>query len=116
VAERLAARLRAKPGFGLLGLVGPDGDPHLAWLDLLWGPRFDREQALLLAARQPQVDGARLLAAGERFDAMARDQQQRLRRLIVRHRILSQRRAAPERTQPPRGAWREAAGLGALAS
>lgn len=85
MAERLAARLKAEPGFGLLGLVGPDGDPHLAWLDLLWGPRFDREQALLLAARQPALDGARLLAAGERFDAMGRAEQQRLRRLIVRH-------------------------------
>ncbi len=112
MAERLAARLKAEPA---LRLLDPEGDPHLAWLDLLWGPRFDREQALQLVARQPALDGAHLLAAGERFDTLGRTEQQRLRRLIVRHRFLSQRRAAPELTQPPRGAWRAAAGLGALA-
>jgi len=87
VAERLAARLKAEPALRLLGLVGPDGDPHLAWLDLLWGPRFDREQALQLVARQPALDGAHLLSAGERFDTLGRADQQRLRRLIVRHRL-----------------------------
>jgi hypothetical protein len=87
VAERLAARLKAEPALNVLGLLGPEGDPHLAWLDLLWGPRFDREQALQLAARQPTLDSARLLAAGERFDTLGRAEQQRLRRLIVRHRL-----------------------------
>ena len=85
MAERLAARLKAEPA---LRLLGPEGDPHLAWLDLLWGPRFDREQALQMLARQPALDGARLLAAGERFDTLGRAEQQGRRRLIVRHHML----------------------------
>lgn len=75
-------------------LAGSD-DPHAELLTLLWGPRFDREHALRLWARlsqrQPVVAQPllpALLAAGERFDALDRGAQQRLRRLILRHRAL----------------------------
>ena len=93
MAERLAARLKAEPALNVLGLLGPEGDPHLAWLDLLWGPRFDHAAALDLAARQPQEPAAAALwqAAGQRFDALPAPLRQRLRRLIVRH----ARRALP---------------------
>ncbi len=72
-------------------------DPHAELLTLFWGPQFDREHALSLWARASQqrpVEAApllpQLLAVGERFDALARAEQQRLRRLILRHRELSQ--------------------------
>lgn len=84
VAERLAARLKTEPAMGLLAA---SADPHLDWLDLLWGPQFDRAAALGLAATRPGVDAAALLAAGQRFDALAAPTQQRLRQLIVRHRV-----------------------------
>lgn len=84
MAEPLAAALRREPA---LQLLRGDGDPHVDWLDLLWGPRFDRAAALDLAARRPALDAASLLRAGERFDALGREAQQRLRRLIVRHRV-----------------------------
>lgn len=83
VAERLAAPLRASRWPAL-----PVGDdPHVAWLDLLWGPRFDRAAALSLAAQQPAVPLQALLAAADRFDALDGGAQQRLRQLIVRHRL-----------------------------
>lgn len=82
VAERLAPRLKAEPG---LGLLADSPDPHLDWLDLLWGPRFDRAAALDLAARRPGLDAATLLDAGARFDALPGPARQQLRRLIVRH-------------------------------
>lgn len=84
VAERLASRLKAEPA---LALLAGSADPHLDWLDLLWGPCFDRGAALQLAAALPGLDAAALLAAGERFDALAPPERQRLRQLIVRHRI-----------------------------
>jgi hypothetical protein len=83
VAERLAGRLRANK---LPSLLGGD-DPHVAWLDLVWGPRFDRAAALDLAARQPAVDTPALLAAADRFDALDAPSQRQLRRLILRHRL-----------------------------
>ena len=82
VAERLAPRLKVEPW---LGLLADSPDPHLAWLDLLWGSRFDRAAALDLAARQPGLDMAMLLEAGERFDALPGPARQHLRRLIARH-------------------------------
>lgn len=84
VAERLASRLKAEPA---LALLAGSADPHVDWLDLLWGPRFDRAAALDLAATRPGLDAAALLSAGERFDALAASARQRLRRLIVRHRV-----------------------------
>lgn len=67
-------------------------DPHDELMSLVWGPRFDREHALGLVARQPGVAAESLpalLAAADRFDALKAGAQGRLRRLIVRHRALS---------------------------
>ena len=73
-------------------LAGAD-DPHAELLTLVWGPRFDREHALglwaRLSQRQPQLALPvlpQLLAAADRFDALAPPGQQRVRRLILRHR------------------------------
>ena len=69
-------------------LAGTD-DPHAELLALVWGPRFDREHALGLMARQPQ-HAARalpaLLEAADRFDALHASAQRRLRQMILRHR------------------------------
>ena len=77
-------------------LLADADDPHAELLTLFWGPQFDREHALALWARLSQrrpVEAApllpELLAVGDRFDAMDRVEQQRLRRLILRHRELS---------------------------
>lgn len=63
--------------------------PHEELLTLVWGPRFDREHALGLVARQPQ-HAARalpaLLEAADRFDALHAPAQRRLRQMILRHR------------------------------
>ena len=63
--------------------------PHEELLALVWGPRFDREHALGLVARQPQ-HAARalpaLLEAADRFDALHAPAQRRLRQMILRHR------------------------------
>ncbi len=76
-------------------LLADAEDPHAELLTLFWGPRFDREHALSLwarASRRQPVEAVpllpQLLAAGYRFDALAREDQQRLRRLILRHRAL----------------------------
>lgn len=71
-------------------LAGMD-DPHDELMSLVWGPRFDREHALGLLARQPQAAAhtlPALLAAADHFDALHAPAQGRLRRLIVRHRAL----------------------------
>jgi hypothetical protein len=77
-------------------LLADADDPHAELLTLFWGPQFDREHALALWARLSRrrpVEAApllpELLAVGDRFDAMDRAEQQRLRRLILRHRELS---------------------------
>ncbi len=71
-------------------------DPHDELLALVWGPRFDRQHALglwaRLSRRQPHAAVLTLpaiLSAADRFDGLDRPSQQRLRRLIVRHRALS---------------------------
>jgi len=76
-------------------LMSASDDPHAELLTLFWGPRFDREHAFRLWARlslwapvQAQPVLPALLAAGDCFDALARSEQQRLRRLILRHRAL----------------------------
>ena len=94
--EPLHALARQGREHGATLLSGSD-DPHAELLTLFWGPRFDREHALRLWARlsqrQPVVAQPllpALLAAGERFDALDRAAQQRLRRLILRHRALGE--------------------------
>jgi hypothetical protein len=52
-------------------------------LSLVWGPRFDREQALQLAGGLPAGAATALHAAAERFDRLGPRRQQRLRRLAV---------------------------------
>lgn len=66
-------------------------DPHDELMSLVWGPRFDREHALGLVARQPATAAETLpalLAAADHFDTLKASAQSRLRRLIVRHRAL----------------------------
>jgi hypothetical protein len=86
------ARQGREHGMSLLAVAD---DPHAELLTLFWGPQFDREHALRLWARlsrrepvQAQPVLPALLAVGERFDALDRRAQQRLRRLILRHRAL----------------------------
>jgi hypothetical protein len=76
-------------------LAGVD-DPHDELLALVWGPRFDRQHALglwaSLSRRQPHeavLTLPAILSVADRFDGMDGRAQQRLRRLIVRHRALS---------------------------
>ncbi len=68
-------------------LTGAD-DPHAELLALVWGPRFDRQHAQSLLADQP-LGGTGVLktvmAAADQFDRLPQAQQQRVRRLIVRH-------------------------------
>lgn len=76
-------------------LMGDTGDPHAEWLTMVWGPRFDRDHALALwtrllraqpATATPLLPG--LIAVADAFDTLGRPVQQRLRRLILRHRTL----------------------------
>jgi DNA-binding transcriptional regulator LsrR (DeoR family) len=76
-------------------LLSSIDDPHAEMLAMVWGPRFDREHALGLWAQLSQrfpLEAApvlpALLAAADRFDALGRTAQQRLRQLILRHRAL----------------------------
>lgn len=78
-------------------LLADAEDPHAELLALFWGPLFDREHALALWARFSQRQPVQaipllpeLLSVGERFDALERTEKDRLRRLIVRHRALSE--------------------------
>ena len=91
VLQPIAQRLR---DHGPALLAGVD-DPHDELLALVWGPRFDREHALglwaRLSRRQPNDAVPALpaiLSVADRFDGMDSRAQQRLRRLIVRHRSL----------------------------
>ena len=64
-------------------------DPHAELLAMVWGSRFDREHARGLVAAQPKAapDALQsLLAAADSFDRLSAMRQQRLRRLIWRHR------------------------------
>lgn len=70
-------------------LLAGTQNPHDELMSLVWGPRFDREHALRLLARQPQNVRhtlPALLAAADYFDALRAPAQSRLRRLILRHR------------------------------
>lgn len=86
--HRLACDLRAHGPALLAGMPRP----HDELLTLVWGPRFDREHALGLVARQPQ-QAARtlpaLMQAADCFDALHFHAQRRLRQMILRHRARS---------------------------
>jgi hypothetical protein len=86
--HRLARDLRAHGPVLLAGMP----QPHDELLALVWGPRFDREHALGLVARQPQ-QAARtlpaLLEVADRFDALHFHTQRRVRQMILRHRARS---------------------------
>ncbi len=88
LARPLYERLRAHAP----ALLADVADPHDELLALVWGPRFDREHALGLMARQrglaPQALHG-LLDVAERYDGLGAAAQQRLRRLIQRHRATS---------------------------
>ena len=86
--HQLATQLREHGPVLLAGMP----EPHDELMSLVWGPRFDREHALGLVARQP-VQAAlaalpALLAAADAFDALHIPAQRRLRDLIRRHRAL----------------------------
>ncbi len=81
----LARDLRAHGPVLLAGMP----QPHDELLALVWGPRFDREHALGLLARQPAHAALALpalLEAADRFDALHAPAQRRLRQMILRHR------------------------------
>jgi hypothetical protein len=62
-------------------------DPASELQALVWGPRFDREHALALLARLPQVEGPWLQALnafGERYDALPPAGQRALRQGLQR--------------------------------
>jgi len=83
--HRLARDLRAHGPMLFAGTT----QPHEELLTLVWGPRFDREHALGLVARQPQHAAhalPALLEAADRFDALHAPAQRRLRQMILRHR------------------------------
>ncbi|MCK6416338.1 MAG: hypothetical protein L6Q63_12455 [Giesbergeria sp.] len=83
--HRLARDLRAHGPVLLAGMP----QPHDELLALVWGPRFDREHALGLLARQPAHAALALpalLQAADRFDALHAPAQRRLRQMILRHR------------------------------
>ena len=80
----LARDLRAHGPVLLAGMP----QPHDELLALVWGPRFDREHALGLVARQPAHTALALpalLQAADRFDALHASAQRRLRQMILRH-------------------------------
>ncbi|HRN77476.1 hypothetical protein [Ottowia sp.] len=72
-------------------LLAAQPEPHVELLTLLWGSRFDREhaQGLIEQAAATPVQRERLRRglrdAAERFDRMSAPEQQRLRRLVLRH-------------------------------
>lgn len=86
-------RLITRPIRTVMPALADADDPHSEWLTLFWGSRFDREHARALWADtfRSQFHDAQqmrdvLEVVGDQFDALSRDQQQRLRRLILRHR------------------------------
>jgi hypothetical protein len=69
-------------------LLGHYDEPHTELLSLVWGPKFDRQQArsllTVLPVQCPVLTEA-MKHAADCFDALDAPQQQRLRHLIVRH-------------------------------
>jgi hypothetical protein len=88
VIHTITAPLRA---YGPVVLAGYE-EPHAELMALLWGPRFDREHAQRLLERRPgyvaQVVQS-VQQAADQFDKLAHTQQQRLRRMVQRHRRLN---------------------------
>lgn len=61
-------------------------DPQGELLAMLWGPRFDREQAMALLVRWPRAATTALHVvrqAADRWDALPAHRQQRLRRRLM---------------------------------
>lgn len=78
---------RSARAHGALMLAGLD-TPHEEWMSLVWGSLFDRDHALRLLARRPASAAVALpevMAAADRFDALAVEAKRRVRRLILRH-------------------------------
>lgn len=68
-------------------LADASDDPVAEVLALVWGPRFDREQALTLLARLPRAESEwaqTLHAFGERFDALPWPAQRAVREDLLR--------------------------------
>lgn len=58
-------------------------DPQAELLAMIWGPRFDRDQALSLLLQWPRVSTSALQVvekAARRYDGLSPHQQERLRR------------------------------------
>jgi len=86
-AQALSALVEPVRTYGRT-LLAASEEPHAELLALVWGPRFDREHALDLLQRVPQLAPAVIQTveqAAAQFDALADAQQQRLRQLILRH-------------------------------
>jgi hypothetical protein len=69
-------------------LLAASDEPHAELLALVWGPQFDREHARALLATLPQAVPAVIQTVEQvalRFDGLPAGEQQRLRRLILRH-------------------------------
>ena len=85
MAGGAAADLPAGLALWVEALAATTEDPVAEVLALVWGPRFDREQALAMLARLPRVQGAWLHAIqafGEHFDALPAPGQQALRQAL----------------------------------
>jgi hypothetical protein len=85
VGGTVAEQVRASPAW-VEALAAATSDPVAEMLGLIWGPRFDREQALALLARLPRCDSAlahAMHAFAERFDALPCSDQQAVRRGIL---------------------------------
>lgn len=82
-----------RPLFSIARSLGPvllasAQEPVAEMLALVWGPRFDREHALVLAQEaaqnRPAVDQS-LAQAADHFDQLPAPRQQRLRQLLRHH-------------------------------
>lgn len=83
-------------------LLAGQPEPHVELLTLLWDARFDRAHAQALVERAPAATPApraHLRDAAECFDRLPACDQQRLRRLVLRH--WRARRATPTATIAP---------------
>ncbi len=74
-------------------------EPHAELLTMVWGPRFDHQHALELLTRLCGEQSAQALpvltalqSAAGLFDHLSVQEQNRLRRLILRHQRLQQAR------------------------
>lgn len=69
-------------------LLGGHDEPHAELMALVWGPRFDRQQAHSLLTVMPvqrNTLAAAVRQAADCYDALNTAQQRQLRDLIVRH-------------------------------